>query len=161
MRDLVVEPTEYAFRLDEVVDKVLDKRLAQIAWNDYQASHADHEYSCHFIRGFLEGYADYLYAGGGGTPPPVPPRPYWRPEFESPEGHQAIQDWFAGFKEGADVARHSGQREQITLPTPGLVPHHEAPPPGYLPPSPPREKPMLPVPNPESDKDDPMEPAPL
>ena len=55
-------------------------------------------------------------------PPPLPPRYYWRPEYETPPGHQAIEDWSAGFRAGAGVARASGLRELVTVPASTALP---------------------------------------
>src|SRR5262249_39466700 len=96
----------------------------------------DHPYSPDFQQGFLCGFADYLYAGGTGNPPPLPPRGYWKSEYETPEGRQAVQDWFEGFRTGAARARASGYRELVTVPISALPPPPPLPPPPLLPPNP-------------------------
>jgi hypothetical protein len=73
-------------------------------------------YSRDYARGFLKGFEDYVYAGGNGLPPPVPPPRYWGIYYQTPEGHQAIEDWFAGFRHGTEAARDSGYREQVLVP---------------------------------------------
>ena len=93
--------------------------------------------SVHYERGFKEGFADYLQFGGTGNPPPLPPRDYWQREYQTPVGQQLINDWFAGFHLGAETAKLSGHREQITVPVAGwghahsvmqeVHPHHEFP----------------------------------
>ena len=55
--------------------------------------------------------------GGCGEPPPVPPRRYWKNAYQTPQGHQAIQDWFAGFRNGASDAEASGWRHFATVPS--------------------------------------------
>src|SRR5207253_2309767 len=67
---------------------------------------------------------DYLYAGGSGEPPPLPPRYYWKTRYETAEGHQAIADWFAGYRLGAAMAQESGYREWVTIPS--SLPHPNA-----------------------------------
>jgi hypothetical protein len=123
----IVEPTEYPWRIDDCVDKCRNKKLAEVAWGLYQQDHPDCDYSVDYRIGFLDGYADYLYAGGTGNPPPVPPRWYWRAEFETPDGHRVIEDWFTGFREGALAARHSGYRELVTVPASAALPPYPPP----------------------------------
>jgi hypothetical protein len=91
--------------------------------------------SPHHVRGFRDGFIDYLRGGGSGTPPPLPPRHYWGLKFQSPAGHQAIEDWYAGYREGAAAAQASGRREFAIVPTKSeLLP---ASPPPVPPPPPP------------------------
>jgi len=149
-RTTIFEPTEFPRRLDDLVDGIRNRKLAEAAWDQFQAENADDDYSCDFALGFKAGYADFLYAGGTGAPPPVPPRYYWRPEFESPQGHIAIRDWFEGFRRGAAIAKQTGYRELVTLPSSVALPSPVPPAPqspaaGTLPePVPPHE--VLPPP---------------
>jgi hypothetical protein len=115
-RGVIIQPIRYPRRLDDLVDCMRNKKLANAAWAQYQADHMGTDFSCDFALGFKEGYEDFLYAGGSGEPPPVPPRYYWRPEFESPAGQQAVRDWFAGFRAGAAAARQSGHRNLVVVP---------------------------------------------
>ena len=154
-RTLFVEPTHFPRRLDDLEDQARNKKLAEEAWGEFQEKHDGAEYSEDFALGFKAGYADYLYAGGLGAPPPVPPRYYWRAEFETPQGHEAIQHWFEGFRAGATVAASSGYRELVTLPSSLKEPEGPSPspvwPPGQAPAvdevlPPPREVPPRKVP---------------
>jgi hypothetical protein len=114
-RTLVLEPAQYSRRIDALIECKRHRELAETAWLECaQATTA--EYSADYIRGFKEGFADYLFAGGTGNPPPLPPRHYWRAEYQTPEGQQAIADWFAGFRHGAAVARQSNYRQLVTVP---------------------------------------------
>ena len=115
-RTLVIEPLEYCERGDNLAELIRDRRLADAAWKNVASAPADHPYSADYERGFKDGYADYLYAGGTGAPPPVPPRDYWDLRYKTPEGHQAAEDWFAGFRHGAAAARDSGYRQLVTVP---------------------------------------------
>jgi len=72
-----------------------------------------------FNEGFLEGFIDYVEAGGSGEPPYLPPFRYRLSEHRTEEGHAAIQDWYAGFRQGAAAARASGLRELNCVPLPG------------------------------------------
>src|SRR5207237_1248141 len=87
--------------------------------------------------GFKEGFAEFLYQGGDGEPPPLPPQKYRSIRYQTPEGYQAVEAWFAGYRHGAAEARKSGQRELVTgpsalrVPSPPLDPPREvAPVPG-------------------------------
>ena len=51
--------------------------------------------------GFQDGFADFLYAGGNGEPPVVPPWYYRRTVYETPEGLASTEEWFAGYRHGA------------------------------------------------------------
>lgn len=74
-------------------------------------------FSADYERGYKDGFTDYLDFGGCGEPPPVPPRRYWKNAYQTPEGHQAIQDWFAGFRNGVSDAEASGWRHFATVPS--------------------------------------------
>ncbi len=60
---------------------------------------------------------DYLYAGGSGEPPLLPPKKYQSFRYENPQGAQAIRDWFAGFRRGAAAAAASGYRNYVVVPS--------------------------------------------
>ena len=114
-RNLLVEPlAEYTL---ECLEARRNETLAAAAWRSVLASHPPGSFSPHYAEGFLQGFVDYLNAGGQGAPPPVPPRKYWGVRYETPEGHSAIQDWFAGFRHGAEMAAQSRYRDWIVLPT--------------------------------------------
>jgi hypothetical protein len=123
MHILVIEPIQYCKTADDILERRRDYRLAEEAWQVVAQENPDHPYSPDYVNGFMDGFADYLYAGGTGEPPPLPPRQYWRITYETPQGHQAIEDWFAGFRFGATIARESGYREGITIPSSLLSPN--------------------------------------
>jgi hypothetical protein len=116
-RTLICEPVEYPRRLEACVDEKRQAELADAAWAAFQGAHPDAQYSCDYGQGFKDGFADYLFAGGTGNPPPLPPRWYWRAENKTPAGRLGEQDWFQGFRFGASAARHSGYREIETVGT--------------------------------------------
>lgn len=96
-------------------------QFAETAWLEMYGGRAT---SPDFQRGFIEGYADFIQFGGNGNPPALPPRDYWQEEYQNPQGQVAINEWFAGFREGAHAARASGLRSQVTIPVSGLAPQH-------------------------------------
>ena len=116
---MLLEPVEYPRRLEACVDCKRAEKLAAAAWAEYLAAeaeaHSDVQYTCDFGQGFKDGYADYLFAGGTGNPPPLPPRWYWRAENKTPAGRLGEQDWFRGFRTGAALAKLSGYREIETV----------------------------------------------
>ena len=95
---------------------VRDCRRAKEAWQEAQAACPDQAFSKDYAEGFLAGFRDYLDAGGNGQPPGAPPFRYWLARYETPEGHQAVEDWYAGFRHGAAAARASGYRELNVIP---------------------------------------------
>jgi hypothetical protein len=116
-RTLIIEPIQYCKTVDDISERRRDYKLAEEAWQVVAQGNPGHPFSPDYVSGFENGFADYLYAGGTGEPPPLPPRQYWRITYETPQGHEAMQDWFAGFRLGAAVARQSGFREGVTIPS--------------------------------------------
>jgi hypothetical protein len=116
---------EIKLRATEFSDCRTNRRLARAAWNQFRKANPSLSYSASYAEGFQDGYADYLNAGGSGQPPALPPRHYWTWTCEGrARGPQAAIDWFDGFRDGADAARASGQRELLLPPiwTGGLCP---------------------------------------
>lgn len=74
------------------------------------------EFSSDFEDGFEEAYRD-IAQGGSGVTPPVPPEKYWSASFRTPEGHARAQDWFAGYRAGAENAHYDGLGEFNYVPT--------------------------------------------
>lgn len=64
-----------------------------------------------YALGFRDGFVDYVYAGGAGQPPPVPPRKFWNVAWRTPAGAAGAEQWFAGYRHGAQSARNGGYRE--------------------------------------------------
>jgi hypothetical protein len=114
--------------------------LAAAAWKDVQNASLE-TYSDDYARGFKAGFKDSLEAGGHGDPPPLPPPCYWSARYETVAGHEAIDDWFRGFRHGADVAKESGRRELSLVPLSPPAPLC----PGPFPPAP-LAQPPAPVP---------------
>lgn len=148
IRTSLVQPTEYNTYVNCATEVARDRLLAREALEHFEGEHAGVPYSRDFRCGFKDGYADYLFAGGTGNPPPVPPRCYWNACYQTPEGHQAIEDWFAGFQAGAAAAKASGKRELVTVPASTALPPSD-PPPQLPPPPPPPSLPVSPQTTPE------------
>jgi hypothetical protein len=107
---------ETTYYLDDCLATIRHRKLAEEAWNNYCASTMNGEWSQDYADGFIAGFVDYLDAGGGGEPPPFPPSWYWKSRYQTAEGYKAIEDWYAGFRDGAGLARDSGYRQWLILP---------------------------------------------
>jgi hypothetical protein len=115
VQTVIIEPVEYSRRGAECVECRRNQKLAEAAWAKVEAGSSGF-YSPDYACGFKSGFADYLFAGGSGEPPPLPPRQYWRPKYETVQGQQAIRDWFAGYRVGVASAWSSGYRQLVTVP---------------------------------------------
>jgi hypothetical protein len=164
-RNLTQQPVRW---IDECDFKEAAYAQAKDAWRKHWEQECrqapGRPYPHDFAKGFVEGYVDYLDAGGSGEPPRAAPFRYRLLKYKNPAGVQAAEAWFAGFRYGASVAEASGLREVILVPlsgpiTPAVGPRlppvtpttgaaSEPPPhPGPLPPRPP----TLPMPPPDEE----------
>jgi len=149
-------------RLDECSDDKRNMDLAEIGWHHLVENHPDKQYSSHYEQGFKCGFADYLDSGGNGNPPPGPPWKKVNIHYETPDGYQAIQEWYAGFRDGSAAARETGYRRFIEVPL--SAPYYN---PYDIRPSPRQDKgweakpaePDLPMPKKLAPEDKPMPPA--
>jgi len=98
-------------------ESVRNRKWADSAWEEVKHSAPHRAYSEDYACGFKDGFAHYLYRGGNGEPPPLPPEHYRKVRYQTPQGYKAIEDWFAGFRQGAMAARQSGYRYWITGPS--------------------------------------------
>jgi hypothetical protein len=108
---------ETAQDLDSCLEPVRDCLAAKAAWRDVVNGDPRHAYSAAYAEGFKDGYRDMIEEGGTGQPPPVPPSCYWDIRYQTPLGHAAIEDWYAGFRHGSSVARESGNRRWVIVPS--------------------------------------------
>ncbi len=100
---------------DEVRMKVRNHLRAVEAWDMLEEA-APEAYSSDFADGFVAGYEDYLNNGGNGDPPAVPPFCYRTVKYQTPEGVEAINQWYAGWRHGTLMAKASGMRELEVIP---------------------------------------------
>lgn len=96
---------------------------ADVAWKQVQAACPDGRASKAYAKGFKKGFVEYLDANGNHQPPGMPPLWLRTMPFESPAGHQAIEDWYAGYRHGAQVAHDSGIRRWIVVPPSDMLPN--------------------------------------
>jgi hypothetical protein len=64
-----------------------------------------------YVMGFRDGFVDFVWAGGTGEPPPIPPRQFWNVMLRSPDGKSRANLWFDGYRHGAAMARDGGYRD--------------------------------------------------
>jgi hypothetical protein len=146
LRNITEFPIE---SLDECRMKLRNHRRAVEAWR-LLAEGSPHDYSDDFADGFVAGYADYLNNGGNGAPPAVPPFRYRTVKYQTPEGVEAINQWYAGWRHGSLMAKASGMRELELIPLsapPINAVERDYGPPIALPPTPEQLPPPHPAPN--------------
>lgn len=97
--------------------KFVEGRAAE-AWEQLCRS-SGRKHSDPYGDGFREGFVDYVEAGGTGEPPYLPPFRYRLTKYRTADGIRAVEEWYAGFRHGAAVARESGLRELNYVPLPG------------------------------------------
>ncbi len=94
---------------EECSSSIRCRRLARLAWKDYQETNAGVKCSANFGEGFQEGYVGCLEAGGDSIPPSFPPchcaRRHWDPH--------SVEDWCAGFSSGVAVAQRRSNHEPM------------------------------------------------
>jgi len=94
---------------------------AEEAWKEEKTKACpEANYSHDYAHGFKDGYADFLDYGGSGLPPATLPILYRTTCYQTPEGHRAIEDYYAGFAHGAASARASGLRNLKVVPGNGV-----------------------------------------
>lgn len=113
-RNLTQEPIRWWD--DCVCFKNKAKKHAEAAWAEVVCQNSGQSYSEDYGSGFLEGFVDYLDSGGNGEPPVAPAFRYRLSSYKNPEGIRAAEDWFAGFRHGATVARMTGLRNNVLVP---------------------------------------------
>ncbi len=81
--------------------------LAEKGWMNWASCYENVNYKLHFAKGFKDGYTNIL-EGGKGCQPTLPPRCYWKPHFQTPEGKAKTNAWFDGYSHGAVAAQQDG-----------------------------------------------------
>jgi hypothetical protein len=131
-RTMCREPRAYSWKRDRAQSLKLYREWAGEAWARECAALGEMA-TPEYRAGFLDGFVDYVYAGGNGEPPPLPPREFWNADMRSPQGRRLADDWFAGYRHGAQTARVGGYRESVTVSTslfqtgyaePQVAPHY-------------------------------------
>ena len=89
--------------------------LAQKAWGHWSWCYDKLDNSFDFACGFKAGYRDIL-EGGNGCQPTLPPKCYWKPQHQTPEGRCKVHAWFDGFSHGALAAKQDGYGDMGQIP---------------------------------------------
>jgi hypothetical protein len=145
---------------DETIECYRFRREADRAWKETNA-HSAETFSADFARGFKQGYAEYLDAGGNGEPPPAAPCGYWMTKGRLAEYFEAVQDWSNGYRTGAAMARARGARMPGIYPTAAPGPGGAWPPelfgwPGWISNGPPAVLEPTPLPMPKTSPERPL-----
>jgi hypothetical protein len=111
-RNMVEEPIE---AIDRCLLTNRAKQMADAAWADCTKQDPESAHRFYFEDGFKSGFVDCILSNGNGEPPAAPPWIYQTIGFETPTGQQAIVEWFAGFRQGAQAARATGYREAAVI----------------------------------------------
>lgn len=89
---------------------------ADKAWAEIRRSCPGERFSTDYAKGFKRGYVETIDRDGTPVPPCMPPYCYRSWHYESPAGHEAITEWFDGYRHGAVVAANSGYRDSVVVP---------------------------------------------
>jgi hypothetical protein len=111
------EPSSFWWKTDRERSRDTYRIWANQAWEQEGQGCAGAAAGKDYEAGFKDGFVDYVFAGGTGEPPPVPPRTFWNMDLRLPEGRERANQWFAGYRQGARVARDSGYRNLAEIQT--------------------------------------------
>lgn len=106
----------YQTDLDKYVVKHAARKCANKSLKDL-ACNCKEKPSKTFRDGYRQAYID-IALGESGEVPPVPPEEYWAAHYRTPAGYQEIQEWFTGYKLGAEHALADGRNEYNKIATP-------------------------------------------
>lgn len=115
-RTTLNEPSAYWWWGDRKRSVKVYRSWATQAWTEYAGDNCGNSMSEAYETGFKDGFVDYVFAGGTGEPPPVPPRKYWNVGVRSSDAAIEAQEWFAGYRAGALIAHNEGYRERTIVP---------------------------------------------
>jgi hypothetical protein len=113
-RTVIEEPSRFSWKHDRARSRELYSRWADQEWRARGRAEASCD-SPTYRAGFQEGFVEYVFAGGNGEPPAVPPREFWNAELRNERGQSLADLWFAGYRHGASVARDGGYRDMVVV----------------------------------------------
>ena len=114
-RTTKLEPQHFPYIRNEKMTRRRDAQLAKRVWAEVASQSGAAGFTKHYERGFVTGFADYMYRGGDGEAPLVPPRDYWQLGYQSDRGKQAVDEWYEGFRHGVQECRARGYREMVVV----------------------------------------------
>ena len=117
MRTMKHEPAAFSWKHDRPRSTEVYEQWAERVWGEESSNCPELAAERDYYLGFRDGFVDYIWAGGNGEPPPVPPRYLWNVMLRSPEGKQRADLWFDGYRHGSRAARFGGYREMGTVRT--------------------------------------------
>lgn len=106
----------YQKHLDRFMVKHAARKCAHVSLKNLSC-HCKEKPSKPFRKGYRQAYID-VALGDSGEVPPVPPKEYWAANYRTPEGYMEIQEWFTGYKLGAEHALADGRFEYNKIATP-------------------------------------------
>ena len=116
-RTMKYEPDAFSWKHDRERSTEIYEQWAERVWGEESANCPEMASEKDYYLGFRDGFVDFVWAGGSGEPPPVPPRHLWNAMLRSPDGKRRADLWFDGYRHGARVARFGGYREMGTIRT--------------------------------------------
>jgi hypothetical protein len=102
--------------LEDCAERKRNWKWAEGVWKDICQT-SGQSFSKDYALGFKTGFANFLYEGGSGEPPLLPPPRYRKLRSRTAEGYAAAEDWFRGFRHGVAVARDGDYRRWVLGPT--------------------------------------------
>ncbi|MCA9189873.1 MAG: hypothetical protein KDA99_29820, partial [Planctomycetales bacterium] len=120
-RTVFLEPEAYRWYSENAREHQLYTQWADEAWGTCLGDGSVVAVSPDYEQGFRDGFVDFVYAGGSGEPPPVPPRRYWRITERTGVGTEPAKQWAEGFRRGAMVAHEGGYRDRAVLPVTQVI----------------------------------------
>ena len=106
----------YQTDLDKIMVKHAAKKCAKQSLKTL-AGNCKEKPSKAFRDGYQQAYID-IALGDSGEVPPVPPEEYWAAHYRTPEGYLESQEWFTGYKLGAEHALADGRYDYNEIATP-------------------------------------------
>ncbi len=85
------------------------------SWHQHKHAFAGEYHLKAFGDGYRAGYVA-VASGGSGCPPAIPPRKYWRWQYQTPEGQAQMAAWSSGFPHGAAAAEQDLAGEFMEIP---------------------------------------------
>ena len=77
MRTMKHEPAAFSWKHDRPRSTEVYEQWAERVWGEESANCPELAAERDYYLGFRDGFVDYIWAGGNGEPPPVPPRYLW------------------------------------------------------------------------------------
>ncbi len=94
-------------RLDDCMIGYRNSVLAAKAWHNEKHCFKNRRHVNDYKAGFMKGYAD-VATGSDGCVPAVAPQEYLGWRYQSPDGQQSVNAWFAGYPLGVRAAERDG-----------------------------------------------------